>query len=245
MARSQGKWKLYGGKDPRDVPSYATWEAARYLRLPLRTVQNWSFGYPSTGAKPLIELADPTRHLLSFWNVAELHVLAALRRYHQITPQKLRRVIAYLAETFNSSHPLLTEKMLTDGVSVFIDQTGSLINATKGGQIAIRQLMEAHLQRIEQDVDGLAITLFPFVHKSPDVDNVPVAVLNDAPRIISLDPRIRFGRPVIAGTSIPTAEIAERFRAGDTFADLAAEYGRPTEEIEEAIRCELTLDRAA
>jgi len=49
----------------------------------------------------------------------------------------------------------------------------------------------------------------------------------------------------MVGTSIPTDEIAERFRAGDTMAQLADEYGRPAQEIEEAIRCELTLDKAA
>jgi uncharacterized protein (DUF433 family) len=70
-------------------------------------------------------------------------------------------------------------------------------------------------------------------------------MLQREPKIISLDPRVRFGRPVIAGTSIPTAEIAERFRAGDDFSALADEYGRPQTEIEEAIRCELTLDSRA
>lgn len=242
--QSRKRWKLYGGKDPRDVPSYATWEAARYIRLPLRTVQNWSFGFGSYGGKPLIRVADPQKHLLSFWNVAELHVLGALRRYHQISPTKLRRVIRYLEETFDSPHPLLTEKMLSDGISVFIDQTEGLINATKGGQMAMRQLIEAHLQRIDQDVDGLAVRLFPFVRRSPETTSSPTALMNE-PKIISLDPRVRFGRPVIAGTSIPTAEIAERFRAGDSFAELAEDYGRPQKEIEEAIRCELTLDTAA
>ena len=226
------------------MPSYATWEAARYLRMPLRTVQNWSFGFGSYAGSPLIRVADAKRHQLSFWNVAELHVLGALRRYHQISPQKLRRVIRYLEETFDSPHPLLTEKMLTDGVSVFIEQTGTLINASKGGQMAMRQLIEAHLQRIDQDVDGLAVRLFPFVRHSPQAMGTPASFMNE-PKIISLDPRVRFGRPVIVGTSIPTAEIAERFRAGDSFAELAEDYGRPEKEIEEAIRCELTLDTAA
>ncbi len=239
------RWRLYGGRDPRDVPSYATWEAARYVRLPLRTVQNWSFGFGSYGGKPLVRIADGERHLLSFWNVAELHVLGALRRYHQISPQKLRRVIRYLEDTFNSPHPLLTERMLTDGVSVFIEKTGALINATKGGQLAMRQLLEAHLHRIDQDVDGLAIRLFPFVRHDPHNEKRQPTTLINEPKIISLDPRVRFGRPVIVGTSIPTEEIAERFRAGDTFAQLADEYGRPAQEIEEAIRCELTLDKAA
>jgi uncharacterized protein (DUF433 family) len=244
QATHDGRWELYGGRDPRDLPSYATWEAARYIRLPLRTVQNWSFGFGSYGGPPLIRVADPKRHLLSFWNVAELHVLGALRRYHQISPQKLRRVIRYLEDTFDSAHPLLTEKMLTDGLSVFVEHTEALINATKGGQMAMRLLIEAHLQRIDQDVDGLAIRLFPFVRRDPDVVAAPAALLKE-PKIISIDPRVRFGRPVIAGTSIPTAEIAERFRAGDGFAALAEEYGRSEKEIEEAIRCELTLDAAA
>jgi uncharacterized protein (DUF433 family) len=239
------RWSLYGGRDPRNVPSYATWEASRYIRLPLRTVQNWAFGFGSYGGQPLIHIADQERHLLSFWNVAELHVLGALRRYHHISPQKIRRVIRYLEETFNSPHPLLTERMLTDGVSVFIEKTGALVNATKGGQLAMRQLLEAHLQRIDQDVDGLAIRLFPFVRHDSHSEKKEISALTQEPKIISLDPRVCFGRPVIVGTSIPTEEIAERFRAGDSVAELADEYGRPAKEIEEAIRCELTLDKAA
>lgn len=243
--RHSSRWALYGGRDPRDLPSYATWETARYLRLPVRTVQNWCFGFGSYAGPPLIHVPDNERHLLSFWNVAELHVLAALRRYHQLSPQKIRRTLAYLERAFKSPHPLLTEKMLTDGVSIFVEQTDALVNATQDGQMAMRLLIEAHLQRIEQDVDGLAVRLFPFVHNEPSAPATSASKLQSEPKIICLDPRVRFGRPVIAGTSIPTAEIAERFRAGDSFAELAEEYGRPPEEIEEAIRCELTLDRAA
>ena len=244
MSQAQDKWHLYGGRDPRGIPSYTTREAARYVRLPLRTVQNWAFGFRTYGGAPLIHIADAERHLLSFWNVAELHVLGALRRYHRISPTKLRVAIRYLEDTFKSHHPLLTARMLTDGVSVFVEKTGALINATKSGQLAMRELMEAHLQRIDQDVDGLAIRLFPFVRHDPQTARSP-EMLPHEPKIISLDPRVRFGRPVIVGTSIPTEEIAERFRAGDTCRQLANEYGRPPRQIEEAIRCELTLDRAA
>jgi uncharacterized protein (DUF433 family) len=50
--------------------------------------------------------------------------------------------------------------------------------------------------------------------------------------------RIAFGRPVIAGTRIPTAEVAERFNAGDLNMDIAADYECPASQIEEAIRWE-------
>ena len=244
MSQAQDQWHLYGGHDPRGLSSYTSREAARYVRLPLRTVQNWAFGFRTYGGDPLIHVADPERHLLSFWNVAELHVLGALRRYHRISPKKLRVVIRYLEETFKSPHPLLTAQMLTDGVSVFVERAGKLINATRSGQLAMRELMEAHLQRIDQDVDGLAIRLFPFVRHDPHTAR-SLEMLPDEPKIISLDPRVRFGRPVIVGTSIPTEEVAERFRAGDTCRQLADEYGQSSHQIEEAIRCELTLDHAA
>jgi uncharacterized protein (DUF433 family) len=237
---------MYGGMNPREVPSYATWEAARYLRIPLRTVQHWTAGFHHVDhsgrrrfAKPLVKIADPAHHLLSFVNIAELHVLDSLRYFHQVPSIKLRRLIEYLEETFKSDHPLVNEAMFAGGGKVFIERAEQLIEATQHGQIAFREVAEAHLERIDQDVDGLAIRLFPFIRK-PDPQMGREAM--NEPRIIQIDPRIRYGRPVIAGTGIPTLEIAERFRAGDSFDALAEEYGRSPTEIQEAIRCELTLD---
>ena len=56
--------------------------------------------------------------------------------------------------------------------------------------------------------------------------------------LIAIDPRVMFGRPVIAGTRIPTSAIAGQFYAADSYDTLIAEYGRSHEEIEEAIRYE-------
>jgi uncharacterized protein (DUF433 family) len=152
-------------------------------------------------------------------------------------------LIAHLEDKFDTQHPLVNERLLTNGVSVFVEKAGHLINATRDGQVAMRHVVEAHLHRIEADVDGLAMILFPFVRRKPD-PALDLAAHED-PKLIAMDPRVRFGRPVIVNTSIPTTEIASRFRAGDSFAELADEYGRPQSEIEEAIRCELTLDKAA
>ncbi len=58
------------------------------------------------------------------------------------------------------------------------------------------------------------------------------------------DPRIAFGRLVVAGTGIPTAVLADRFDAGDLSDDLAKDYGLDRRVVEEAVRCE-RLRRAA
>ncbi len=77
----------------------------------------------------------------------------------------------------------------------------------------MRALLSAYLKRIERDDAGLAIRLFPFTPR----------LSQDSPRLISIDPRVAFGRPVIAGTRIPTVEIAERYKAGDSIATLLRE----------------------
>ena len=123
----------YRGRDPRDIPAYTTFEAARYLRVPERTLFDWSFGRSyrrSDGAArhmpPLIKVADRERHVLSFTNLAELHVLDALRRSHNVQLKKIRQTILYLGREFNAEHPLVHQEMFTDGLNVFIDHYGEL-----------------------------------------------------------------------------------------------------------------------
>ena len=52
------------------------------------------------------------------------------------------------------------------------------------------------------------------------------------------------GERVLVGTGIPTAIVAERYKAGESIDELAEDYGRSRNEIEEAIRCELWLEAA-
>jgi uncharacterized protein (DUF433 family) len=98
----------------------------------------------------------------------------------------------------------------------------------------MRELLEAHLRRIERDERGLAVRLFPFTRRRE----------LDEPRVVVIDPRVSFGRPVLVGTGIPTSVIADRYKAGESMDQLADDYGRPRLEIEEAIRCELEVQAA-
>jgi len=234
---------LYGGRDPREIPAYRTTDAALYLRVPENTIRAWAFGrsYPGVHAvrrvTPVVAAADPERHLLSFVNMLEIHVLDAIRRYHHVDMRRIRAAVEYLEEQFGSEHPLIDHAMETDGVDVFVRKWGSLINASRQGQLGMKVLLDSYLRRIERDERGLAIRLFPFARKR-GAERLAEHEMEQYPRIVMMDPRIAFGRPVIAGTGIPTAEIADRFNAGESITDLARDYERAPAEIEEAIRCE-------
>jgi len=228
--------------DAREMPAYTTHEAARYVRVPENTLRAWVFGrrYPTrrgqgqASAAGLIQPADPLRHLLSFANLMELHVLRGLRRDHDVHMSRIRTALGWLTRNDPAAHPLLNQSLETDGVDLFLQEYGTLINASRDGQLAMKAVFEAHLRRIQRDDQGHPIRFFPFTRKM-DQD---AAQGSAQPRTVAIDPRIAFGRPVIAGSRIPTIEVAERFTAGDSIAAIAADYECPTEKIEEAIRWE-------
>jgi uncharacterized protein (DUF433 family) len=213
--------------DPREMPAYTAPEAAHYLGLPVSTVRYWSAGRGNY--KALITAAEKHPLILSFLNLVELHLLAAIRREHDVSMPNVRRAIDYLKKSYNTNHPLLAKELETDGLDIFINRYGQLINISKDGQTAMRHVMEAALKRIERDNNNIPIKLYPFTR----------AHIEDAPSVIMIDPAISGGRPVIAGTGLATEIIAERYKAGESIHDLAYDYDRTEAEIEEAIRCEL------
>jgi uncharacterized protein (DUF433 family) len=223
--------------DPRELPSYGITEAAHYLRLPLATLRSWVRGrhYPTEAGrkyfKPVIELPDPEFGALSFVNLVEAHVLSAIRREHHIPLPNVRSALDYVRNQFGSKHPLAEQKFETDGVNLFISRFQDLISASESGQLAIRELIQARLRRIEHDAAGFAVRLYPFTRKD-DLEQ---------PKIIVIDPYISFGRPTIAGTGVSTSIIAERYKAGDSMDALADDYGCQRAQVEEAVRCELAL----
>ncbi len=216
----------------RELPAYSVAEVAHYLNLPKSTVRYWAMGRDSSPA--LIEAAALNPVALSFLNLVELHVLAAIRRKHTVPMHKVRSAIDYLQEnTCNGSeklHPLLSKQLQTDGLDLFIEQYGKLVNISMEGQLAMREVMQAALERIKRDSNGIPIKLYPFTRSH---------IGNAAPAIVVIDPALSAGRPVISGTGLATEIIAERYKAGETIAELAMDYERQETEIQEAIRCEL------
>ena len=228
-------------KDPRDVPAYSIAEAAHYLGIPGSTLRSWFVGqaYVHGGERrqfhAVIRPADRNSSGLSFSNLVEAYVLTGIRREHRVGLPTIRRGLDYLVKRLGSKRPLLEEQFATLGADLFVERVGEIINLSKNGQVEMADLIRAYLDRVERDAKGLPIKLYPFMRSQP---------LRDQPRSVVIDPRISFGRPVVAGTGIPTAVLAEQFKAGDPVPTLAKDYGASEEAVWDAIRCELDLKAA-
>ncbi|MBW4427090.1 MAG: DUF433 domain-containing protein [Nostoc desertorum CM1-VF14] len=231
--------------DLRNIPSYSISESARYLLIPVGTLRSWLHGrfYPTGEGKrffkPLIELPNPAIPQLSFTNLVEAHVLRVIRKDHQIRLDKVRTTLDYIDYQFKVPHPLARIEFQTDGVDLFVESVGKLINASMTGQLAMREALKNLLKRIEADETGAAIKLFPLTRLTESL------MEKESPKTLVIDPRISFGRPVLIGTGISTAILAERYKAGESIDNLADDYGCDRLQVEEAIRCELSLSQAA
>ena len=234
--------KFLRAQDPRELPTYRIAEAAHYLSMPESTLRSWSVGqtYQTRSGrkqfKPILSVPVPSLRLLSFLNLVEAHILNAIRREHKVPLQKVRKAVLYLKQHMNSRSPLIESDFETNGLDLFVNRYGKLINVSQDGQLAMREILRLHLRRIERDQRGLPIKLFPFTSAGKEAPSEAKAVV--------IDPLVSFGRPVLAGTGIPTVVIAERWKAGEAIEELVRDFGRSREEILEAIRCELSV-RAA
>lgn len=227
--------------DRRELPAYTVGEAARYLAVSPSTLRAWFLGMPYSHAgqrrqfAAVIRPASSKPLALSFSNLVEAYVLSAIRRKHQISLPKIRKALAHLREKFDSRRPLLEEQFATHGAQLFVERLGKIINLSQHGQVEMAELIRVYLSRVERDPHGLPIKLYPFTGTQPGIDE---------PRSVVIDPAVGFGRPVLAGTAIPTAVLAEQFKAKDLPRDLAREYGVSEEAVWDAIRCELELQAA-
>lgn len=227
----QKKQDIYGGKDPRDLAAYSIAEAARYLKIPPTTLRPWVAGreYPrrkgSGFFSPLIAIPEEHPPRLSFNNLVEAYVLRALRTQHGVSIDAVRKAIDFVAKGYSVGRLLLSPKLYTGAGDLFLEKYGQLVNLTKSGQLAIKKILEAHLKRVELDQTGLPIRFYPFVASDARENR----------KVIVIDARRGFGRPIVSRRGVSIAAIVDRIDAGETVEAVARDYDLKREEVEEAV----------
>jgi uncharacterized protein (DUF433 family) len=198
-------------------------------------VHTWFFGrfYKTSAGKqfwepPAIPAGhDPHGFSLSFFNLAEAHVLSATRDFN-IQMRSIKDAMGELAKIYPSvKHPLLSKDFETDGCDLFIrilkEHREEVLLNLSTGNYALKPVMDAYLKRLVRDSFGLPTEVFPVL----DHD------LEDKAIVISSG--VAAGRPTVAGTGVRVAAIWNRANAGETPQELAEDYGINEREIKKAI----------
>ena len=155
-----------------------------------------------------------------------LGLLGAARRVHGISMQRVRKALRFVGKELGLQRPLIHARFCTDGVRIFVDHADHLLDVSRPEQALLREVLDASLERIGWGRD-VAERLYPWVRADLG-----------GPKSIVIDPRRGFGQPIIAGTGIEARIVTERYRAGESVAELAQDYRLEPAQIEDAIRCE-------
>lgn len=171
--------------------------------------------------------ADP---LLSFFNLAEAHVLSAIRKEQKLSLGKVRLAIEFLSKEFHSAHPLIAEQFFSNGVDLFVKallgtKERHVLNASRGGQFALKEMLDGYLERIARDPKGLPIKLYPLTAGGPSRQE----------KVIVMTPDVSSRQPVIDRRGIRAIVIWNRSQAGESVNELADDYGIKESEVKAAI----------
>lgn len=221
--------KTSKGTDPREQACYPISYAAHLTHVPKSTLRAWVAGRTyetKSGSKrtpPVIKPVEPG--YLSFINLVEAHALASMRREYLLRLDKIRTAVRYVEKQLKVKHPLARQEFKTDGVELFVEHLGKLLNVSKDGQWSIREAFGDRLERVEYEA-GFAARLYPWIRSNQ----------KNQPRLIVIDPTRSFGRPVLVDSGVPVESVRERFRGGESVKALAKDYGVRVDAVEEAIR---------
>lgn len=143
----------------------------------------------------------------------------------------VRTAVDYMRKQLDEDRPLACSRFRTNGIDLFVEHAGELLNVSKHGQRALREDFERTLDRVDFSRDSnQPVRLFPCTRP-------PSGAAVQAKTVV-VDPTLSFGRPVLTGAFVRTETIESRFRAGDSIADMARDYDVAAQHIEEALRFE-------
>jgi uncharacterized protein (DUF433 family) len=216
--------------DPRELAIYTPADAAAFLGIKNATLASWLHGrkYPTKHGMeffpPLIKPADPDHRLLSFFNLAEAHVLAATRYKHGVSIKSARRALETLQEKYPSEHPLISYDFYTTGEDLFIKTVGETENLSRPGQTNFKKIMDRFLAHIGRDKNKIVDRVFPIIE----------GLRQD--KTIGIIHGIASGQPVLSESGVPVWIIHGRHSSGEKATSIAKDFGIAVDKVKHAIR---------
>jgi len=208
---------------------YSYSECARFLGISRQRVSGWYRGWPK-GSDRLIQseydglFEHPT---ISFLDFVDASVALTLTARHGVSIQMIRKLRRKLAEVLDTTHPfarkdffiLPTRRPIVFSGDARTEGDYELIEVLEQ-QHAFPELMLPFLSRVEYDEVTRYAQVFPLLGS------------------VVLDPRRKYGKPIVRGTGMPTAILYECFRETQSEDEVADWYNVTAEDVLEAVRFE-------
>lgn len=212
--------------DGMDTDSYRTpiltaRETARYLKMPESTLDVWL--RDDSGA-PLVHAVTPAKRgwpRVPFVGVVEAYVLRCLRDLG-LSMDQIRAAAGLVRQEFGDEYALACERIVTDGVDIFVTYTDDTFVRAQDRQQAIPDALRDSLKSIEWDGDGKATRLH--LRQFPTAADVII------------DPRFGWGSPVLARNKVRIDDVIQLWRAGESMKVVGEEYDLPVEVVEDVLR---------
>ncbi|MGW5851133.1 DUF433 domain-containing protein [Streptomyces sp. NPDC055254] len=194
-------------------------ETASYLEIPYSTLTSWLKGR-AAGA-PLVHQVEPLRTeqpSVPFIAVAEAHVLRSLRSLG-LRMSEIREAAAAVRDAFDTPYGLVSKRIATDGVDIFVEHGFGDLRRARDGQAPIHEVVSGYLRYLnwENDDDfpsSLRLRQYP--------EAVPVVI----------DPRFGHGRPVVAANRVAVHAITDLWEAGESIEDIAYDFDMTPEQVD-------------
>lgn len=208
-----------------DRETYTVPDAARFLRVPAKTLTRWLDGYTLRGTDyPPVIRPEPTSQSLVTWG--EFIEAAYLREYRalDVPLQRIRPVIDRLREKYGryplaNERPWVMDRELVKKVQDSVEDSPQLV-VIRSGQLVLARPVENFVHKVDFD-NMLARRYRPLGRLEPVV----------------VDPDLAFGAPTVRG--IRTETILELVRAGEPFESLTEGYDLTPDEVLAALRYEI------
>ena len=140
--------------------------------------------------------------------------------------QRIRRALEVLADQGELEHALASRSLYSDGANVLYDYARRegdgqlrLLTVVSSGQVVFHDLISEYLSRITFG-DVWATEMFVPVTERP---------------VLRVKPTIAGGDPLFVSGGAPLSAVRSRYVAGEPDAAIAADYGVPLADINEAI----------
>ena len=142
--------------------------------------------------------------------------------------QRIRPAVEVLAKEIGVEHALASKRLFTDGAEVLFDYATKrderevmelVVVRTKQRQFSA--VVKDYLKRIHYGNDGWAEWV-----RLPTYRNAEVVV----------DPKVAFGLPLVVNGGARVEDLVDRFQAGDSVAEIAADFNVPAAQVEDVIR---------